>query len=99
MPVQDYHYRLSVLLVTYNHEKHNQQALRSLFKQMIADDGSTVDTLVIIRKLEGTYSRFQFKYLKKTQTCALPEITNGGLQRALGNMSQFSKETTIGLIP
>lgn len=74
MFARDKQYRLSVLLVTYNHEKHIDQALRSLFRQsfdgsielVIADDGSSDNTLAIIKGYEGTDSRFHFKYLGNT---------------------------------
>lgn len=62
---------ISVLLVSYNHEEHIQQALDSLFHQdfegsielVIADDSSTDRTLSIIKAHEGKDSRFTFKYL------------------------------------
>lgn len=62
---------ISVLLVSYNHEKHINQALDSLFRQnfegpielVIADDSSTDSTLSIIKSHEGKDSRFKFKYL------------------------------------
>lgn len=64
-------FKLSILLVTYNHEKYIRQALEALFKQVIngplqlviADDGSSDDTLNIIREFEGTDPRFTFKFL------------------------------------
>ena len=63
--------RLSVLLVTYDHESYIRRALLALFGQeidgpielVIADDGSSDRTVDIIREFEGTDSRFQFKYL------------------------------------
>jgi glycosyltransferase involved in cell wall biosynthesis len=71
MSVQVQHFRLSVLLVTYNHKKYIRQALESLFRQVVqgvvelvvADDGSSDGTLDIIREHEQSYPRFQFKYL------------------------------------
>lgn len=74
MPVQDKRYRLSVLLVTYNHEKFLHQALRTMFGQVlngpielvIADDGSSDNTLDIIKQYEGKDPRFHFKYLDNT---------------------------------
>jgi glycosyltransferase involved in cell wall biosynthesis len=65
------HCRLSVLLVTYDHETYIRQALRALFKQemdgpielVIADDGSSDRTVDIIREYEEADSRFHFKYL------------------------------------
>ncbi|KJS28352.1 MAG: glycosyl transferase [Desulfatitalea sp. BRH_c12] len=63
--------RLSILLVTYNHEKYIEKAINSIFFQtlegpvelVIADDGSSDNTLTIIREHEGRDPRFQFKYL------------------------------------
>lgn len=64
-------FQLSILLVTFNHEKHIRQALSALFRQIIdgpielviADDGSTDRTLAIIKECEATEPRFHFKYL------------------------------------
>lgn len=74
MSAYDKQCRLSVLLVTYNHEKHIHQALRSLFRQsfdssielVIADDDSSDKTLAIIKEYEEKDSRFHFKYLGNT---------------------------------
>ncbi|MDH4186830.1 MAG: glycosyltransferase [Nitrospira sp.] len=71
MSDQDRHFRLSVLLVTFNHENYIRQSLRSLFGQVfngpielvIADDGSSDNTLAIIRQYEGKDQRFHCKYL------------------------------------
>ncbi len=62
---------LSILLVTFNHRQYIGQALNSLFKQrfegdvelVVADDGSSDQTMNIIRSYEGTDDRFHFKYL------------------------------------
>ncbi|WP_332846878.1 glycosyltransferase [Pseudomonas lactucae] len=67
----DITFKLSILLVTYNHEKYIRQALEALFKQavegqlqlVIADDGSSDGTLDIIKEFEGRDPRFTFKYL------------------------------------
>ena len=79
MSVEDKHYRLSVMLVTYNHEKYIHQALRALFRQaidvpielVVADDGSSDDTLDIIREFEGKDPRFHFKYLDDTSNLGI----------------------------
>lgn len=63
--------KLSVLLVTYNHEGYVGRALESLFKQdypgtielIVADDASTDTTLALIQAYEGRDPRFVFKYL------------------------------------
>ena len=68
MADQDLKYRLSILLVTYNHERYIRQALSSLFGQIIkgpieliiADDGSSDGTVNIIREYERKDSRFHF---------------------------------------
>lgn len=65
-------YKLSVLLVTYNHERYIRQALDALFKQVlegpiqfvIADDGSSDSTLEIIKEYENKDERFVFNYLE-----------------------------------
>lgn len=64
-------YRISVLLVTYNHEKHIRQALDALFWQLvegpiefiIADDFSSDHTVGIIKEYEEKDDRFHFNYL------------------------------------
>ena len=70
--MQSSSYKLSVLLVTYNHEKYIRQALDALFKQVldgpielvIADDGSSDCTLEILKEYEGRDDRFVFNYLE-----------------------------------
>lgn len=64
-------YKLSILLVTFNHEAYIHQAMRSILGQkidgpvelVIADDGSEDQTREIIRSYEGADARFHFKYL------------------------------------
>lgn len=71
MSVPDDGSKLSVLLVTYNHEDYVGQALESLFGQdypgtielVVADDASTDGTLALIRAYDGRDSRFVFRYL------------------------------------
>lgn len=71
MMVSNERSKLSVLLVTYNHEGYVGRALESLFKQdypgaielVVADDASTDATLELIRTYEGRDSRFFFTYL------------------------------------
>lgn len=63
--------KLTVLLVTYNHQNYIRAAMDGLFKQIldyqielvIADDASSDSTLTIIQEYEGIDSRFVFKYL------------------------------------
>jgi glycosyltransferase involved in cell wall biosynthesis len=67
-------YRISVLLVTYNHESHIRQALDALFGQLldgpieliVADDASLDSTVDIIKEYERKDDRFDFKYLDST---------------------------------
>ncbi|MDT8421794.1 MAG: glycosyltransferase [Desulfuromonadales bacterium] len=74
MATTDQGYQLSVLLVTYNHAGYIRQALESLFGQriagpielVVADDGSSDDTLEQIRAWDGTDERFHFRYLDNT---------------------------------
>lgn len=74
MPSPEKNYRLSVLLVTYNHERYIHQALQMLLKQqvdasvelVVADDQSSDATLEIIREYENKDARFHFKYLDST---------------------------------
>ena len=71
MPVAVDPGRVSVLLVTYNHEDHLRRALDSLFMQrirsavelVIADDGSSDRTMDIIRTYENLSPAFRFEYL------------------------------------
>lgn len=64
-------YKLSILLVTYNHEDYIHQAMRSILSQtvagpvelVIADDSSSDRTREIIRSYENVDPRFNFKYL------------------------------------
>jgi glycosyltransferase involved in cell wall biosynthesis len=70
---------ISVLLVSYNHEKHIRQALDALFRQVfegpielvVADDKSTDNTLSIIKEYEGVDSRFSFKYLDYSENLGI----------------------------
>lgn len=75
----DKNFMLSVLLITYNHERHIGQALRMLFKQeidgpvelLVADDGSSDATLKIIKEHESLDARFHFKYLNNTENLGI----------------------------
>ncbi|ARN73879.1 glycosyltransferase [Oceanicoccus sagamiensis] len=68
---ESFPYKLSILLVTYNHEKHIRQALDALISQefdgkielVIADDCSTDSTLSIIDEYKEKDPRFVFEYL------------------------------------
>ncbi len=64
-------FKLSILLVTYNHEKYIRKAMEGILKQrieediqlIIADDGSSDSTVQIIQEFEERDSRFNFNYL------------------------------------
>jgi glycosyltransferase involved in cell wall biosynthesis len=85
-------FRLSVLLVSHNHERYVQQALRSLFGQtaegpieiVVADDASTDRTLAIVREFEGTDSRFSFVYLQSTQRLGITANYRRGFEASKG---------------
>ena len=89
---QDKQYRLSVLLVTYNHEKYIRQALNTLFGQIIeeavelviADDGSSDSTLDIIREYEGKDSRFFFKYIESMSNLGITRNYQRGFAACTG---------------
>lgn len=84
--------RLSVLLVTYNQGKHIHQALESLFKQdidsrvelVIADDGSSDDTMDIIRTFEARSPSFHFQYLEDTSHVGITRNYQRGLAACTG---------------
>ena len=65
-------YLLSIILVSYNHEKYVLQALDSVFSQdikckvevIVADDCSQDNTLDIIKSFENSDSRFDFIFLE-----------------------------------
>ena len=74
--MQDRAKKLSILLVTYNHERHIETAINSILKQkipesislveiIVADDASTDKTLEKIRLLERKAPKFKFHYLNR----------------------------------
>ncbi|MBK5552228.1 glycosyltransferase [Pseudomonas sp. TH03] len=79
---------ISVLLVSYNHEKHIRQALDALFGQVfdgpielvVADDKSTDSTLSIINEYEGLDSRFVFKYLDYSENLGITKNYKRGFK-------------------
>jgi glycosyltransferase involved in cell wall biosynthesis len=86
-------YRLSVLLVTYNHARYIRQALRGLFSQalagpievVVADDGSQDETLKIVREAEGGDSRFHFTYLDATSNRGISKNYERGFAACSGS--------------
>jgi glycosyltransferase involved in cell wall biosynthesis len=85
-------YRLSILLVTYNHEKFLRKALDSLFNQVfegpielvIADDSSSDSTVRIIKTYEAKDSRFVFKYLNNTNNLGITKNYQRGFAACTG---------------
>jgi glycosyltransferase involved in cell wall biosynthesis len=92
MTPKEKHYRLSVLLVTYNHEKYILQALRALFNQrvnepielVVADDASSDNTLDMIREFAGQDLRFHFKYLDNTSNLGITRNYQRGFAACTG---------------
>lgn len=89
---QDHFFKLSILLVTYNHEKYISKALNSLFEQkfdgpieiVVADDASTDTTLALIKSYEGTDSRFHFKYLDYSSNLGITKNYQRGFAACSG---------------
>ncbi|PUE54813.1 glycosyl transferase [Limnohabitans sp. Rim8] len=85
-------HRISVLLVTFNHENYIRQALNSLFGQVfnepieliIADDASSDATLNLIKEYEGKDDRFTFKYLDSTTNLGITKNYKRGFSACLG---------------
>lgn len=85
-------FKLSVLLVTYNHEKYIRIALDSLFNQkfdgvielVIADDESSDNTISIIKEYENIDDRFIFKYLKNTKNMGITKNYQRGFSQCTG---------------
>ena len=85
-------YRLSVLLVTYNHEKYIRQALDAVFGQVIegtielviADDASSDQTLNIIREYEEKQDRFHFCYLDNSKNLGITKNYQRGFAACTG---------------
>lgn len=84
--------RISVLLVTYNHEIHIRQALDALFEQVIeepielivADDASSDSTVEIIKEYEGKDDRFIFKYLNNSKNVGVTKNYQRGFAACSG---------------
>jgi glycosyltransferase involved in cell wall biosynthesis len=86
------HLKLSILIVTYNHERFITKALDSLLNQnfdcsvevIIADDGSSDNTLAIIKDYEGKDSRFKYGYLDKTKNLGITKNYQRGFAACSG---------------
>lgn len=83
---------VSVLLVTYNHEKHIRRALDALLGQelpgmvevVVADDASTDSTRTIIKEYERLNERFLFKYLDSTVNLGITKNYQRGFAACSG---------------
>jgi len=83
--------RLSILLVTYNHEKFIRKAMDSIFKQdikkpielVIADDASSDETLSIIKEYEGKDARIKFRYLDSSVNLGITKNYQRGFSACL----------------
>lgn len=84
--------KLSILIVTYNHERYISKALESLLNQtvdclieiIVADDASSDSTLAIIKEYEGKDSRFSFKYLDNTKNLGITKNYQRGFSACSG---------------
>ena len=89
---QDHFFKLSILLVTYNHEKYISKALDSLFHQVlegpielvVADDASTDNTIALIKAYEGKDPRFHFKYLPNASNLGITKNYQRGFAACSG---------------
>lgn len=85
-------YDISVILVTYNHEKFIETAIRSILNQnfegrvelIVADDSSKDGTLDIIRKYENTDSRFDFVYMDSSVNLGIMKNYKRSLESCRG---------------
>lgn len=92
MKIPDQSFRLSVLLVTYNHESYIRQTLDSLFDQVIedrielivADDASSDGTIDIIKGYDGKNDKFSFKFLDKDKNLGITKNYQRGFAACSG---------------
>ena len=71
---KNYHPRLSIVLITYNHSKYLKKSTESILYQrldepyeiIVADDCSTDDTIEIIKRYAKNNSHINFKFLDYT---------------------------------
>ncbi|MDF0604317.1 glycosyltransferase [Neisseriaceae bacterium TC5R-5] len=84
--------KLSILFVTYNHERYISKALESLLNQtfdcsievIVADDASSDSTLAIIKEYENKDIRFRFKYLDNTKNLGITKNYQRGFAACSG---------------
>ena len=96
--------RLSVLLVTYNHERYIRRALQSLLQQefagpielVVADDTSGDETLAIVREYDGTDDRFRFVILPHATHVGVTANYERGFAACTGEYVAVLEGTTTG---
>lgn len=87
---------ISILLITYNHEKYIERALESIFSQVfpsdrcpveivVADDASSDRTLEIVRLFDGRDSRFVFNYLPAQRNIGITRNYQRGFAACKGD--------------
>jgi len=84
--------KLSVLLVTYNHEKHLEQALEGLLHQkfdgiaeiVVADDASADHTLDIVKAYQKKNDRFIYRYLNSETNLGITKNYQRGFEACSG---------------
>lgn len=93
--LHDHKQKISILLVTYNHEQYIERALRSIFDQsipddlvpveiVVADDASTDRTTDIIRRFEGKDRRFVFRHLENQVNLGITRNYQRGFSAVTG---------------
>jgi glycosyltransferase involved in cell wall biosynthesis len=86
-------YQLSILLITYNHEKYIHRCIQSILGQIItgpveliiADDGSIDQTREIIHSYSNADQRFHFKYLNHFPNLGITKNYQRGFAECSGN--------------
>lgn len=84
--------KLSILVVTYNHENYIRKAIESIFNQnfdglvelVIADDASSDGTFEIIKGYEEKDNRFSFKYLDSEKNIGITKNYQRGFAACTG---------------
>lgn len=84
--------KLSILVVTYNHENYIRKAMESIFNQnfdglvelVIADDASSDGTFEIIKRYEEKDNRFSFKCLDSEKNIGITKNYQRGFSACTG---------------
>jgi glycosyltransferase involved in cell wall biosynthesis len=84
--------KLSILILTYNHERFITKALDGLLNQnfdysvevIVADDASSDSTLSIIKEYEERDSRFRYSYLDNTKNIGITKNYQRGFAACSG---------------